>query len=504
MAIKKRYLILCALTFVGYSLAGLSGLQFVRPVAVWPGRLLVNHPTGFLLLGLAIMGIFVGVVFHIRRGGMRVLMAYLKVKVAILAGLVLTALVWHGLGVFKTWGVMARIESDGIMSELPVDGDAPADADNAAHWFLKAQDALKDVEGTIMLEKRGKVGLSTALSEAIEDMADGVRGGKDLPKIIKIVRGNGEAVRLAIRGESRSKIYWGVGFNGDDWEALYNIEVPTYRGVMQLARVLVLQAALDAQQGKRAAAGKKLRTGLALAQAMAKEPLLISQMVAVGVYRTTLRGADIVFRKSRGLEKMSGWEQYLDPAMMVSNFRLAVKTEMIVWPMSITQSDRGWQNLKQGYSRKWERVWFFFYRPFVYYDLASGMQYRFKMADMYGRPYGTYDKELSKAIEEHEKRSMRLSRMWFPRFDDLRRKVIVNVARMHIANAAIRLRKSKTGGLKWLDGVKDPFTGKPYVVRNSKGGVTVYSFGPDGKDDNGARYDRSTKKGDISRYVALP
>jgi hypothetical protein len=507
MTIKKRYIVLAAITFVAYSLAGLSGLQFLGPIIDWPGELLVDHPIGLLFLVFVVLGIAVAAALHIKRGGMPLIVGYLKASAAILVGLVITAVVWHSLGAFRCWRALAHIEKQGILDLVPTDGPAPAEADNAVYWFSKARDSLKGLEGKFEMTWEGRtrtLGVNSAMSGALATMIDGEPRQKYFARVVKIVRGNKKAVNLAVKAASKSKVHWGSGFNGADWDALVDLQLPEYFGFMQLAKVLALSAALDAEVGNRAAAAKKLRAGLALAHAIGKEPIIYPQMVAIAVHKNVLRGADAVFKKGRGLESVTGWKPFLETDMFSKNFSVAMKIELLMFGMALAKTDKGLGVIADNCGDMRDCLWFFFYRPFILYDLASGMEYRGRMVEALGKPYEICRKEVNEASEDHEKKAMWLSRRQAPRIAGLSRSSRVNVARLQLINAAIKIRKSKASGLKWLKGLKDPFTEKPYVVLKSKGGLTIYSLGPDGKDDKGAKYDRGTDKGDVARFVALP
>jgi len=45
---------------------------------------------------------------------------------------------------------------------------------------------------------------------------------------------------------------------------------------------------------------------------------------------------------------------------------------------------------------------------------------------------------------------------------------------------------------------RDPFDGKRMKYRKTDDGAVIYSIGPDGKDDNGARWDEDTRVGDVT------
>jgi hypothetical protein len=49
---------------------------------------------------------------------------------------------------------------------------------------------------------------------------------------------------------------------------------------------------------------------------------------------------------------------------------------------------------------------------------------------------------------------------------------------------------------------EDPYDGKPLRFRRNAAGAAVYSVGPDGRDDGGARFDRAEKTGDLA--IELP
>ena len=44
----------------------------------------------------------------------------------------------------------------------------------------------------------------------------------------------------------------------------------------------------------------------------------------------------------------------------------------------------------------------------------------------------------------------------------------------------------------------DPFSGEPMKVRAEDGGAVLYSVGPDMADDDGAPFDQTSRKGDIT------
>lgn len=355
---------------------------------------------------------------------------------------------------------------DALHAEL-VPPPIPA-AENAALVYLKAFDRFPEIT-------EEEQALLTRAAEGV------LLAAEERQKIQALLERHEEALELLRKGAELPRCRFPV-----DYAKGVAAELPHLARVMQAGRLLRAEALL------RGAPPDSLRAIDRLADSLADEPILVSQLVRSMSHHqaTTLRervleglpeadlrslAAGSAHERVRpGFEKSLFFELYSGVKFILESGEAAAPGQPPPRPLD---------------------------DPAMALDLAHYADTLSRFAELAGRPY--YEAKgpieaLTLTNVEGAPLYSRFSQMLLPAMNRAAERQAVAEASLAAAGvaAAVRLHRQERGTYPAsLDEVAaslppDPFTGKPFLYRREGSGFVVYSAGPDGLDDGGVLRDR--------------
>lgn len=435
-------------------------------------------------------------------GGKAIRLFYARLVVTIAGAFTVTGMCWFAYGTFGYERAMqesVRREGATRPSETRLVLCKP---DNAVHWFELAQKRLKGMDEMVDTEWEGRPrreSMRSVVSYAISELAGKRYKGTNFRKAVMVAQQNAEAIELLLEGARRHEAYWIANWGEDDG-ASYSLRANERQPGISLAKVTILSAILDAGAGAKIEAGRKLKACLALSYATSLRPHFLFQMRAVGINRAIVEGVNVIFEQGKGLEEVKGWGPYLRSTIPVAMSYAMFEDEFRTLPFLIVSGMVG-GNSPELCTSVALSLWSLFFRPFTRYDFGTGLAQRLAAAEaLYGlrgrsRKAPETLKDAYQNLEIHHRAHMVHTL--------LKTAVLSGLTELRLIEGAIWMRRSQSEGMAWLTQSSDLFTGRRFAVKQGRGDVLIYSLGPDGVDDGGAKYDRQTGRGDISRLVDL-
>ena len=375
---------------------------------------------------------------------------------------------------------------------------AVADTDNAALLYesaillLKAQPA----DGQDLLSHMGDLS-GTFLTESLD--AD---KRAELQQLLQqdVVR---QALSVVEEGTRRPACRFDY-----DYKAGFSMLLPHLSGWRSLARILGARAVLEAQAGRSQAAWDLAVTQLKSADAMRKDPILISQLVRFASIRTSCKAIQKISETAppdneqyRVIDQLL--QDYEDNTPLV----LAFDGERLLggeWAFNLLARESGRVLALTGGDTQESELGAMImglYSAFKPLSLADHAAY-LRILDEYTRsarePYlrgeqGALDKQMS--------RLHLVTSMIVPALGRVKEVYWEMVAEMRVTRTGVALLKDKKAdgsfpntlqepALKQTD---DPFSKERLVYRSGPDGFVLYSVGPDGKDNGGAPKQKNQK-----------
>jgi hypothetical protein len=292
----------------------------------------------------------------------------------------------------------------------------------------------------------------------------------------------------------------------NDWsKRISKTQFSEFAGLRLLARLVTINAVVQAHYGNTDSALKSVRLGYKISDSMKDEPTLISQLVRVGLAAIASRGltqvtqgGSITGEQAKGLfddlgkiDLSSGWKEAMigERASWFEGFGPirkdgpdSLKESMDMKPVPISASSR-----KTAVTRAWqercdrgELLWL--------QDMEKGVA----LCDL---PYREIKAKGLDKDRPHSKDDLpELGIGFFAGSLQFRDECIAKVAGDQILLALIAFKDTCHRYPDSLDELRtklgwkipiDPFSGKDFVYRRKGDGFIFYSFGPNLKDDGG-------------------
>ncbi len=275
-----------------------------------------------------------------------------------------------------------------------------------------------------------------------------------------------------------------------------------------LSRILCARARIRAADGEVQGAWQDLETSLRFANALQREPILISQLVRVA----QLNCATDTIRFVAGLG-LPDEPQYRTIAELLTQFEdpslyaLAIDGERVgfgEWGFNLAVSDV--MKAIDGSSVKGvtRMVMFAFYKPVHAHDHAAYLKVMHAYARDVEAPYAS---DLGVTAEEELENIPAyclLTRLCAPALGSIKGRLVSMSATARVTRAGLAaMRAAAEGGSdpESLDALNvpdlvDPFNGKPLQYRKTDSGFVVYSIGENLVDDGGTTSEKN-REGDI-------
>lgn len=430
--------------------------------------------------------------------------------VSIIISIFITAFGWNLIGKISFASAKKDLRRAGFSYTHPSNKPKPADKDNAVYWFTEAgnslEKSLKSVSKVEFYKKdTEKEFLSSFLNKALKD---GITG-QELAYAKKLVKKHRKSLDLFRIGASKKAVHWGTDWN----KPHYEIRIPKFPSFIQLGKLVSIKAVVEAKEGNVRRSAETIKSGLFFASVSGTEPWLLPKMIEIVLYDISLRAAQFNFSKIPLSEMKRLWNPYLKPDKIPSGFRKTMQFELLGGAEWLTQL--GWSD-KRFETMEFESMGTVYW-PFLKLDIASfyrAVKYILKALKL---PYSEHKSGLEKAEENFRKTVWILGQVTHPRFTDLYSRALATSANMCLAKTAMAARSYKQKKGRWPEAVwelaataggpekqeflNDPFTGGKLRLRKYKSGIIIYSIGPDLIDDQGAPWDKSDRKGDLTWFL---
>jgi tetratricopeptide (TPR) repeat protein len=345
------------------------------------------------------------------------------------------------------------------------------DAENAAILYRKAFDLYPDGPTDEEAELLGKLGEGMALTPAERAVLE------------KVLEKHREAIALLHKAAAFPRCDFGV-----DYTKGFDAEMPHVAGLIRTAKLLQIEALLSTGS----AAAEAARASMRLAEAVAEEPILLSQLVR-GLCGDMARdswqqafGGDLPPDTLRGLLESLSPERYREGYEkslifeLYAGAKLVVEGDFSAFGPEVAKARRPGDPLSV--------------EDFAYY--AHTMS---EYSSLAGRPYYEIRDRLAALKAERVDGApgyAEITRLLLPSFDRAAQRQAqaeAGVGTGRIA-AALRLYRDAHGtypqsteALRMIlpDLPVDPFTGRPFLYRREGDGFVVWSVGTDGLDSGG-------------------
>lgn len=281
------------------------------------------------------------------------------------------------------------------------------------------------------------------------------------------------------------------------------ILLPHLSELRELSHILCAQAQMQAQAGDLADAWETVLDSLRLATSLKKEPILISQLVRAAQFRLSSDTIRVVCRQGAPTDaQRASLTTLLEECADARPIVMAMDSERVLmgeWafampaeefrnliPISGDSSPHG-RAVKLAFkllrmSLIWNR------------DHAAYLTTMHQFTKMAQNPFSAGDGVATEDMIRSIPRYCILTRLLVPALDEVKGRMIEAGAETRITGAGLTVlqyrQEKKTLPESLAEagagGFLDPFTGKPLLYKAAADGFTIYSVGPDLKDDSGS------------------
>ena len=416
----------------------------------------------------------------------------LKIIAIILVVLSLIYAIAVGVSAAKLHRVYADLRKDGRpMNQVDVIPKIVPDAENAALLYesaallLKAQPAPEEN----LLEYLGKLS-DKFIKESLD--TDKLT---ELQQLIEqdIVT---QALSIVEQGTQRPSCW----FNRDYKDGIYTL-LPNLPNIRELSRILSTKARLDARAGNLDKAWNMVRIQLRFADAMLKDPILVTQLVRIASIKLACRTIQELCEIAPPNEQQyRGIQEHLTGFDDITPIVLAIDGERLLlgeWAFNLPKNELYKVTMEQDQQGDIPDIIYKLiilrttFKPLFLADRAAYMRFMHKSIEYIENPHSNFRID---TLEDNIVKHHMLSKMLI--FDMNRIKAIHRemIADLRITQAGLALLQYKQSrgnlpdtleALK-LNDTNDPFVGEPLRYKTQEQGFILYSVGPDKKDNGGS------------------
>ena len=346
------------------------------------------------------------------------------------------------------------------------------DAENAALLYRKAFDLYPDGPTEEEAELLGRLAAGQPLTAAERAVLE------------KVLEKNREALALLHKAAAFPRCDFGV-----DYAQGFAAELPHISGMIRTAKLLEIEALLSTGP----AAAEAARASMRLAEAVAEEPILISQLVRGLCGDMARESWQQAFQGDLAPETLRGLLESLSPEGYREGYEKSLIFELYAGAKLVLEGGDFSAFGPEAAKLRPAAV------PLTVEDLAYYAQTMTEYSSLAGRPYYEIRDRLAALKAERVDGApwyAELTRLAMPAFDRAAQKQAqaeAGVGTGRIA-AALRLYRDAHGSypqsteaLRAIlpDLPVDPFTGRPFLYRREGDGFVVWSVGSDGLDSGG-------------------
>jgi hypothetical protein len=291
-----------------------------------------------------------------------------------------------------------------------------------------------------------------------------------------------------------------------NYEAGFGMLMPYLPGARDLIRILGATACLEAQAGRSEAAWDLVQTQLRFADALRKEPILISQLVRFASIRISCETIQKISEIAppneeqwRSIDRLL--QDYEDNTPLI----LALDGERLLggeWAFNLLKNGPI-ENLGVLSSEEsgFGNVLLALYSAFKPLSLADHAAYLRIMGEHARSALKPYAPGEQSDLDAQASRLHIVTSMIVPALGRIKEVYCEMVAEMRVTRAGLALLQYKKAHDSFpqtleelgLKDISDPFSGGPLLYRPGPNGFVLYSVGPDQKDNGGAPKQKKQK-----------
>ncbi len=380
----------------------------------------------------------------------------------------------------------------------------PASAENGADYIVDAFSWYQKLLGAADPDLAQKV-YSAELSARAEPVDQATKN-----LIAQHISDNQQALKLLHKGAAADHFRYPV-----DFTAGFDALMPYLSEIRDSARLLKLEAVLHAENAEPQLATDSVISGLGLARSLAKEPLIISQLVRIACQALTISTLEQVINRTELTdEQLAELGECIANAEELSDISVGFVGERCMG-ISIFQEPESVDPAAVGGMPPTPIL--SLYRAtgladksaLIYLDMMQGC---IKAARL--PPHQR--QRAADAIQARVEATPRiyiLLHIFMPALTRVTTIDVSGIAHLRTARVALAIQRYRlsTGGLPntladlvpaYIDAVsKDPFDGKDLRYNKLETGFVVYSIGEDGSDDGGKeRPPKRERRGEPAKY----
>jgi hypothetical protein len=289
-----------------------------------------------------------------------------------------------------------------------------------------------------------------------------------------------------------------------DYMAGFNMLMPHLAGLRDLVRLIGARSCLEAEAGRSDAAWNYALIQLKFADALRKEPVLISFLVRMRAIKTSCETIQRICKTAP-----PNTEQYKIVESLLSNYGGIEPLVLALDGERLLGGEWAFNQLKHGSAADLSAditgepglgdvllsLYSTFFKPLLIADHAAYvriMDYHTRLAQ---QPYSLDERNtVEKKVRQMHSRLNWVTSMLVPALGRVKEIYWETIARMRVTRAGLALlqeKKSQGAFPQTLEGVNiknldDPFSEEPLHYKLQGQGFIIYSVGPDEKDNNGS------------------
>jgi len=271
--------------------------------------------------------------------------------------------------------------------------------------------------------------------------------------------------------------------------------------MIQVIRLLGIEAVLRAEAGQSNEGLELCRQGMVFIRKTLDEPFLINNLVALANMKSLVVCLNSIIRNREiDPETLASWKQEMDPEAWRAKFSKCVQTERVLGLEMGLRAIKGDRGALEETESEGNLRFYWLSRPILKSQVIFVQNYFRDFEKIVALPYYELKGRLQKESQVRQAIPwyFKMSGLQMPEFPSVFLKEATLEAMMLTTKAglACKIYKKQTGHYPetldalvpdFLDRVPvDPFTGQPLVYRvREDGGVIIYSVGSNEKDDGG-------------------
>ncbi len=431
---------------------------------------------------------------------------------------------WYFTGKIIDNSVKKDILRAGYCIDLPKNPPKVPDDKNAITFLKKAVEAksLDHLEPANGKDWSKSFYKGRSEKDFLNDFRNNAKIGKvsleEMTYARKLLKEHAETLQLVDTAFEKKVVDWGIDY---EVQPSWKIELPKkWAYFLNLSRLLACRAIVEAQDGRGKAALNTIRTGLFLGDASRQTQFLIGEMIDVAVCKNMLDATRAILPRVDG--KLA--EKELIPYLMAKERTDAFlkSTQMEFFGNGWSLENMGWMDFvkviseesefdKFGTDPRLKYLFSFFYRPFIFFDMAVNKRIAIKKMKSFDLPFPERKKAWDVIQEEFNHKGWFVGRFAQFNADQMYSKALEAETHCLLARAAVKAKVFYEKNKRWpeavweliddqgnvgnaalekcMEGYLDPFTvGALLRIQRYKTGIMIYSVGPDGIDNQGISF----------------